>query len=261
MDALLERLRAANTVTEDEFAGLADFDALVLDPPRRPRRRRRLLAFPAAGAIIAALVLVPTSAPQASEILRNAVNAVAVDDGGILYARSQAESRNAAGEVQNYGSRQVWVLGDGALRWLAADGLEEVFKAGEGTTSYDPRTGKVLTNPGARMEPAEIFRVAGLLQSAMAGKDIELEGEATVNGRPAYVLRWTEKSGPPHWPTIDMTLWVDKETSAPLRYSDHSYGKAADGKPFDTTYTENVLEFKTLPDTPANRKLLELSRR
>ena len=35
MDALLERVRAANPVTEDEFAGLADFDALVLDPPRR----------------------------------------------------------------------------------------------------------------------------------------------------------------------------------------------------------------------------------
>ena len=30
MDALLERVRAANTVTEDEFAGLADFDALAL---------------------------------------------------------------------------------------------------------------------------------------------------------------------------------------------------------------------------------------
>ena len=35
MDALLERVRAANTVTEDEFAGLADFDALVLDRRRR----------------------------------------------------------------------------------------------------------------------------------------------------------------------------------------------------------------------------------
>ena len=58
-----------------------------------------------------------------------------------------------------------------------------------------------------------------------------------------------------------MTLWVDKETYAPLRFSDHSWGKAVDGKPFDTTYTENVVEFKTLPDTPENRRLLELSRR
>ena len=106
------------------------------------------------------------------------------------------------------------------------------------------------------MVPTEVFRARGLLESARAGKDVELDGEATVNGRPAYVLRWNEKSGPPHWPTIEMTLWVDKETYAPLRFSDHSYGKAVDGKPFDQTYTENVVEFKTLPDTPENRKLL-----
>ena len=38
-------------------------------------------------------------------------------------------------------------------------------------------------------------------------------------------------------------------------------GKAVDGTSFSTTYTENVVEFKTLPDTPENRRLLELSRR
>jgi hypothetical protein len=111
------------------------------------------------------------------------------------------------------------------------------------------------------MVPNEVFRARGLLESARAGKDVKLEDEATVNGRPAYVLRWNEKSGPPHWPTIEMTMWVDKETYAPLRFSDHSWGKAADGKPFDTTYTEDVVEFMTLPDTPENRRLLELSRR
>ena len=138
MDALLERVRAANTVTEDEFAGLADFDALVLDAPPR-RRRKRLLALPALGAMIAALVLIPASAPQASEILRLAVQAVEVDDGGILYARSESETRNEAGEVHRFGSRQVWVLGDIAMRWLQDDGNEEVFKAGEGTSARTRR--------------------------------------------------------------------------------------------------------------------------
>ena len=259
MDALLERVRAANTVTEDEFAGLADFDALVLDPPRRPGSRKRLLAFPAAVAIIAALVLTPASAPQASEILRLAVQAVEVDDGVILYARSESETRTG-GEAHRFGSRQVWVLGDTAMRRLREDGDQEVFKAGEGTSRWDAKTGKLTTDRGSRMVPTEIFRAAGLLQSARAGKDIELDGEATVNGRAAYVVRWNEKSGPPHWPTIEMTLWVDKETYAPLRFSDHSYGKAVDGKPFDTTYTEDVVEFKRLPDTPENRTLLELRR-
>jgi hypothetical protein len=40
---------------------------------------------------------------------------------------------------------------------------------------------------------------------------------------------------------------------------DHSYGKAADGEPFDQIYAENVVEFKRLPDTPENRELLELT--
>jgi hypothetical protein len=244
MDALLDRVRAANPAHADEFEGLARFEAL---PLARPPRRRRLLALPALGAVLAALVLIPASAPQASEILRNAVNAVAVDDGGILYARS---------EVGGYGTREVWVLGDRAMRWRGADGAEEVFAAGKGTTRRSA-DGRTTTDPGASMIPGEVFRVRGL----RASDDVSLAGEATVRGRPAYVLRWNEKSGPPHWPTIEMTMWVDKETYAPLRFTDHSWGKAADGKPFDRTYREDILEFRTLPDTPENRRLLELSRR
>jgi hypothetical protein len=55
-----------------------------------------------------------------------------------------------------------------------------------------------------------------------------------------------------------MTMWIDKETYAPLRFSDHSVGKDAYGKPLDHTYVEEIVEFKTLPDTPENRRLLEL---
>ena len=62
------------------------------------------------------------------------MQAVEVDDGGILYARSESDDPHAGGEVHSFGSRQVWVLGDTAMRWLQEDGDEEVFKAGEGTT-------------------------------------------------------------------------------------------------------------------------------
>ena len=55
-----------------------------------------------------------------------------------------------------------------------------------------------------------------------------------------------------------MTMWIDKETYEPLRFVDHSFGKDAEGKPFDQTYTEDIVEFETLPDTPANRRLLAL---
>ena len=101
-----------------------------------------------------------------------------------------------------------------------------------------------------RMVPNEIFRARGLLERA---KNVGLEETDD-----AYVLRWREQSGPPHWPTIEMTMWVDKETYAPLRFTDHSFGKDAEGKPFDQTYAEDIVEFETLPDTPENRRLLAL---
>ena len=44
----------------------------------------------------------------------------------------------------------------------------------------------------------------------------------------------------------------------PLRFTDHSFGKDAAGKPFDQTYAEDIIEFETLPDTPENRQLLTL---
>ena len=56
----------------------------------------------------------------------------------------------------------------------------------------------------------------------------------------------------------DFTLWVDKETYAPLRFTDHSSGNDYKGKPFDQTYIEDILEYKVLDDTPENRQLLEL---
>ena len=47
-----------------------------------------------------------------------------------------------------------------------------------------------------------------------------------------------------------------KETYEPLRFTDHSWGDDVEGRPFNETFTETVLEFETLPDTAANRKLL-----
>jgi outer membrane lipoprotein-sorting protein len=255
MDPVLDRVRAADPVAPGEFAGLADFDALVLEPPRR--RRRRLLALPALGAVIAAVVLVPSSAPQAREIVRRA--SAAVDPGaGILYARSAAETQNRDGSVDSYGTRRVWIQGTTAMRWLEDNGDEEVYARGEGTTRFDPKTGKVIQHRDVAMVPNNIFRARRLLSAARAGKDIELAGEATVRGRPAYVLRWHDNHDLPDTLHIELKLWVDQETYAPLRYTDHSWGLDASGKPLDQTYVETVQDFQTLPDTPENRKLLEM---
>ncbi len=254
MDPVLDRVRAADPADPAEFAGRANFDALVLDPPRR-RRRRRLLAFPGLAAVLAAVIVVPGSAPQASEIIRRANAAIAPGD-GILYAKSRAERRDADGSRESYGTRQVWVHG-ADMRWREDTGNEEVSDD-SGVTRFDPRTGKVELYPDMKMVAGEIFRAGELVRSARANQDVELLDDASVGGRDAYVLRWYEGRGGPN---VEMTLWVDKETYEPLRFTDHSWGDDVKGQPFDQTFTETVLEFETLPDTPENRKLLELSPR
>ena len=250
MDSVLDRVRAADPVDPAEFAGRANFDALVLDPPRR--RRRRLLAFPGLAAVLAAVIVVPGSAPQASEIIRRANAAIAPGD-GILYAKSRAERKGADGSRESYGTRQMWVHGT-AVRWLGDTGTEEVSDD-SGVTSFNSRTGKVEEHPGMRMSAGEIFRAGELLRSARANRDVKLLDDESVGGRDAYVLRWNEKRGEP---TVEMTLWVDKETYEPLRFTDHSWGNDVKGQPFDETFTETVLEFETLPDTAENRKLLRM---
>jgi hypothetical protein len=243
MDILMERVRAADPASPEEFAGLANFDALEL----RPRRRRRAwLSLPALGAVIAALVVIPSGAPAASEVLQRASETMAVPSDSILYARSHARDSGA-----DYGERQVWVYGDKRMRWLS-DKVEDVYAEGQGTTRF--ADGRIKRFPDTRMVPTEVFRAAALLQAAKAAKGIELSEEGN-----AYVVRWREKSGPPHWPKIELAMWIDKDTYAPLKLTDHSYGLDAEGKPFDNTYTEDILEFKTLPATPENLEQLEMT--
>jgi hypothetical protein len=245
MDDLMDRVRAADPASPAEFAGLANFGALVLDPPRK--RRRAWLSLPAIGAAIAALVLIPSGAPAASEVVRRAILTMAVPSDTILYARSHARDSGA-----DYGERQVWVYGNERMRWRTPDS-EEVFVKGKGTTRV--RDGKVETFPDVTMVPNEIFRAGALLQAAK-----DAQGIALTETDDAYVLHWRETSGPPHRPRIELTMWIDKDTYAPVRFTDHSFGRDAEGKPFDNTVTEDILEFKTLPATPENLRQLDLSR-
>ena len=154
MDPVMERVRAADPVSVDEFAGLADFDALELDaaPPlqaplavaaRGGRRGRR------AGRV-------PSGAPAASEVVQRAIQTMAVPSDQILYAKSHASDTG-----NDYGERQVWVYGDKQMRWLEADN-EEVYAEGKGTTRW--LDGKVENHPDVRMVPNEIFRAGALLR-------------------------------------------------------------------------------------------------
>jgi hypothetical protein len=278
-DTVLDRVRASNPATPAEFTGRGDFDALVarlVPAPAPRRRRRRLLAIPAVGvaAVIAAVTVLPASAPQASEIIGRASAAIDAGTGEILYAQTTSSSRSTDGSLQDYGTLRTWVRrapGDPgpAMRTLQVSGTgdgpagtEEVSRPGPGhgvLERYSPATGQTRSETGAQAVPGEIFRAGALLRTAQAGGGVKLAGETTLNGRPAYVLRWNERSGPPYWPAIELTLWVDRETYAPLQFTDHSSGRDVTGAPFDQTLTQTVQAFERLPDTAGNRALLQMS--
>ena len=116
----------------------------------------------------------------------------------------------------------------------------------------------MLQQTGMRMVPSEVFRSAALLDAARAGRQVDMQ-EAMLDGRPAYALHWEEPSVPPAHAKTEMTLWVDRETYVPLRFADHSSGRDVNDRPFDYTTVENVNAFERLPDTPENRKLVELT--
>ena len=162
--------------------------------------------------------MLPNSAPQASEVLQNVAATIAVDD-GILYARTD--------------SSETWVLGETAMRWRGANGTEEAYARDAGTTKR-AADGTITRHPETTMVPNELFRVGGMLERAT---DVGLEETDDM-----YVLRWREHPGA-------LTLYVDKETYAPLRFVDRSP---------QNTFDETIREFKVLPDTPANRRLLAL---
>ena len=55
-------------------------------------------------------------------------------------------------------------------------------------------------------------------------------------------------------------MWADRSSYAPLKSTDHSFGRDVKGDAFDETLTQVVEAFQRLPDTPGNRRLLEFRR-
>jgi hypothetical protein len=98
--------RAANPASPAEFDGAMNFDALGFEPGAA---RGLLATIPAiAAAALAAVVLLPASAPQAKEVVRRAVDAMALDQGGILYAETSVRASNGA----DFGTRRSGCRGD-----------------------------------------------------------------------------------------------------------------------------------------------------
>jgi hypothetical protein len=241
-----------------------------IDRELRPPRARRLGVLVPAAAVAAlgiavAVALVPSNGPGAQQVLERAAAAVSADQPEILTADIQSR----------YGARSIWVRqvpgrGTVEVRWLDADGDETVSHPtadpapGEWpftTEEYSAADHRLSVQRGTQASASpEIFSARELLRRARSGAgEIELS-QTTVNGRSAYELRWKADTSRTRNPvTIEQTLWVDRDTYAPLRYSEHSFGTDAAGKPLDETDTTVITGFRRLPDTPANRGLLAMS--
>jgi hypothetical protein len=130
------------------------------------------------------------------------------------------------------------------------------------TEEYSAADHRLKVEPGTQTTASpEVFAARGLLRRAQAGHGEIKLSETTASGRPAYELRWNEDtSRTPNQVTIEQTLWVDRETYVPLRFSEHSFGEDFAGRPLDETDTTTITGFRRLPDTPQNRAQLEMSR-
>src|SRR5690349_4025194 len=249
---------------EDQHAGLRRLQREI-ERETRPRRNRRLGLIGAAAAAslaaLAALALMPSGGPGAREVLDRAAAAVSPDHPEILAADIQSR----------YGAWRIWVRqvpgrGTVEFRSLKSNGDELVSYPSGGrlpftTEEYTAADNRLKVQPETQTSAfPEIFAARDLLRRAQAGEaEIELR-ETTVSGRPAYELRWNEDtSRTANKVTIQQTLLVDRETYAPLRVSEHSFGTDVAGRPLDETDTTTISGFKRLPDTPENRAQLNMS--
>jgi hypothetical protein len=255
---------------------------------RHPRLRLHLVAGTAAAVAVvvaAGSALMPSHGPGAREILQRAVAAVTPERTEIVVADFHAQQLQGSDVVASYGTRRVWarqVPGQGTREFRSlqlTDATGSVARKNDESVSYPSPPGSepdarlpfiseeysatsdrivVMNGVQSNIGP-ELFQARTLLAKARGGNHVKL-GDGTVNGRPAYQLTWTEDtSRAPNDVTVELTLWVDRETYAPLQYTDHSQGTDAQGRPLDQTYKATITRFDHLPDTAANREQLKMS--
>lgn len=259
--------------------------------PVRSRRRRPAIA--AAVATTAALLaagaaLVPSRGPGARAILERAAAAVSPDETEILTADVhgwQLEGASPA-PVADYGTVRVWARrvpgagtrefrsltlasasepgggrqrGDETASAPAAGAPVDASAASFTTEDYDATHDRLTVTPGMKSEVTpELFEARALLARARAGTAVHV-ADAVVGGRAAYALTWREDTSRlPNPISVEMTLWIDRETYAPLQFADHDQGIGAAGRPVDQTYKASIAGFRRLSDTPANRALLRM---
>lgn len=296
-DPLIARLRAADPDPQPR-PGSGDSPPARLPLERRLRqrsgRRRRgfAIAAPALGACaVAVFALAPAGSPALAQIVDRAAAATAPPPNTIVLIRSRIDGRfwseekgrtglsldetgvvrlDAEGEPLDLRTLQTrtWNSEDGDGR----PGVEDVTHyavagkvGGAETQSYDPATGKTTTEKSVAAVPRLVFDAHRLLAAARSGHaDVRLDGEVTIGDHRTYRLVIANLDGEPQVPGIEdrTELYVDTTTYEAVEYRTSSKGHAQisgrQGQAFTSELTQRVLSWQQLPDTPANRRLLEL---
>lgn len=274
-DPLLERLGAANPISERAFAGTA-LPPLGPLPARAPspeaRRRATLLgtaSLAVALGVAVVLALLPASVPGGGQVLQRALAA----GGGqslILHWRSRVVQDGIPTHTDD---AYLHVTADGEvdrLRTLRVDGpsrgAESVVTQPNGIGNLDgalDRSRRTPTSP-IRAWPGYGLPNIGFaaVVATVRSTDRDLSGIATAevhhDGRAAYAIILRDPKHNPAVPSPDggpghpaiVTVWIARDDYTPLgvRYADDR------GRTF---LEEKVLAFERLPDDAEHRGLLE----
>jgi hypothetical protein len=266
-DPLIRAIAEANPVSETDFA---DLPPLRLPHPRASTRRR-LIPIAALCALAASLAfaLAPSGTPGSDELLKRAL--AAPNGSEILYWRLKTSEPGLGFDFTN----DLWLRVNqhgvvDRIHELRLDspyaGIESAFIQPNGLG--DPRgavdwTRRSANGPVRRSEgygyPDLSF--SGVIAKALDASNGKLDAgaatEVRYGGRDAYEIRLKEAT-PPTPPStrrspaqVSVTLWLDRESAQPLAVR---WGEGG-----ELWRTVEVQAFERLDDSPANRRLLELS--
>jgi len=207
--------------------------------------------------------------------------------------RQAGISPNPAEDVLTYSSRE-WISPDGSVEHtIYDDGVESVINAAaREDVTYDPGDNTVTTvtetgvgvpspsgEPSPLPSPADFQDPAyykRLYRQARTGtQKVRLVGQTTIAGRSVYQLRFDSRPAPPARPPagdmcgstvctapgLEILVYVDSKTFAPVRSVTMTLNTDnLPGIPPGTSVS-GVTDFtaRSLPDTPENRGLLQMS--
>jgi hypothetical protein len=274
-DPLLDRLRAADPGAAIDATAIPARERVTAARRRRTMHRRRragAIGGLATALAVVALTLAPGGSPSDSAILVRAVQASELPHSAILAIDSRVTERDDGGGFTQHHltwlrtSRSGKILAARVLtpsasdpRMLADTTSGPTHTGASITAVYDARTGRVSSMRGT-MTPSSVFvlEVHRLLTRARAaGPRVRIARHPARAGHPGYdALARTTRIAAHVVQRHEIRL--DPRTYAPTTFVDDEHGLDSHGKPFTYHLVEQIVRERTLPDTPRNRRLLEL---